>query len=434
MKKHIVIFLVTGLMLALASVSFASHYGDTYGYSTKGLSLGGAMCARADGWDSVYYNVAGLGRTIHLDGGKTQIGLAYQGNMPEFDLDISRNDVHADEDLEAGTFVLGLALDAEILMHLPYFVSSARLGVGLCVNDDMTALKLSDQEPQTHNYMRYGSEAQRLAVLTAVGIGLIDDMIGFGIGVNSAFEGNGAVLVDEVQLQTDPQSPNGQGLMEMKIKPNLLLGGYLNFGDLQLACAFRDETMLDIYPFETVSQTDVGNIVLAITMALADYYQPRMYVGGLAWKFGDFVLSADIEFQQWSRFRLSETMTLNNADVLVELDDIFVPRVGLEHHVTDRLDMYFGYYYQPSFVPDEAVTGTLNYLDNDKHVGSVGLAVDTSDILPLKGKSEFTIGYQLQYMVDRDVTKSSPTALNPSYSYGGMCHSVMVGLNIDLDI
>lgn len=444
-----------GILVTTAS-SFASHYGDTYGYSSKGLSLGGAMCARVDDWSSVYYNVAGLGKTVHLKNGTNQIALQYQGNFPDFNISIhgvdpygnpvpyrysiddSTGEVHpestnGDQGLEAGTLVLGLALDAFIFADLPNFISSARLGVGLCVNDDMTVVKVNDLDPRTHNFMRYGKEAQRLTALTAFGMGFFDDTFGFGIGVSSSLEGSGRMIMEEIQIKEEEQYPLGQTLMDMKVKPNLLLGLYVNLSkQIHMGVSFRDESIFNLYPIQSTGITDTGNIPLKMTMAMADYYQPRCYTVGTAFDLGDITLSIDVEFQEWSGFHVSVPAEMNFADDLVEFDDIVIPRVGLEYRANPKMTFMFGYYFQPSFVPDKAVTGILNSLDNDKHVGSLGMTYNLTSIIPLRVHTELCIGYQIQYLAENDVTKTSPTGLNPDYSYGGICHTVMLGLNVSL--
>lgn len=447
MKKHYLSVLAIVGLFVMASSAFASHYGDTFGYSTKGMSLGNAMCARVDDWSSVYYNIAGLGKTLDLKYGKNQLGVAYQKAMPVFDIDINRYDAdgplatNGDKNLDAGTLVLGLALDAGLIMHLPSFVSSARFGLSLGVNDDLTAVKANDISPYTHNFMRYGREAQRLEVLSGMGFGFKGDAIGFGLGVNSAFEGDGKVLLTDVQLQTAPQSPKGETLMNMKIKPHVLLGMYLSPGKmvdslegLDFGFCFRDETILNIDPFKTATVTDVGGIVLNLDLAITDYYQPRMYTVGTAYRMGAYTLSLDLEYQEWSGFHMSTPMTTNYAAEIVKFDDIYIPRVGLECNLSQHMSAQFGYYYQQSFIPDEAVSGHMNFLDNDKHVGSVGLTVDFPSLPPLKGHTELSLGYQLQYLVDRDVVKTNDpgNTANPNYSYGGLCHTFMVGLSINL--
>lgn len=45
---------------------------------------------------------------------------------------------------------------------------------------------------------------------------------------------------------------------------------------------------------------------------------------------------------------------------------------------------------------------------------------------------EIDIAYQFQYLVKRNVTKNSPTGLNPNYSYNGICHTVMIGVTMKI--
>jgi hypothetical protein len=457
MKKYTPLLAATLSFLMMTSVSFASNYGDSFGYSTKGMSLGGAMCARVDDWSSVYYNMAGLGKTVGLEKGTNQIALQYQGNMPVVDIDINRmsipdltdgrtdNDVskplatNGDKNLEAGTFILGLAFDTKILMDLPSFISSARLGVGLCINDDMTAIKINDLDVRTHTFMRYGREAQHLEVLSGLGLGFAGDLFGIGLGVNSAFAGDGNVMMEEIKLQTEEQAPIGQATMNMELEPHLLAGLYFSPGKaiealegLDFGFAYQESTIQNIYPMKTIGLTETGGIPLDMVMALTDFYQPSTYTLGMAYAFGSNTVSFDLEYQEWSGFKLSDIKMAYYGNELKKFDDILVFRLGLENRVSSTFSLMFGYYYEPSFVPDEAVAGAMNFLENDKHVGSVGFAWDVTHILPIKGNTEVVAGYQLQYLVDRDVVKDSPTLPNPNYSYGGMVHSFMVGLNISL--
>ncbi len=452
MKKHSLISAIIAIF-ASCSGAFGSGFGDTYGFSTFGMSLGNAMCARVNDWSSVYYNMAGLGKTKGLEYGVNQIGLEYQGNMPVFDIDIARTDAddnpppttvtalptNGDKDLEGGTFVLGVALDAGLLLDLPSFVSSARLGIGIGANDDLTAVKIVDQDPRTHTFLRYGSECQRLVVLSGMGFGFFNDLMGVGVGVHSAFGGEGQVLLEEIDLQTDAQSPRGQTKMDMTIEPNILLGLYLSPGKLvdslegfDLGFSYRGESILDIYPFQTKGETNLGSMMLDMTLAITNYYQPEMYTVGTALSTETMTLSLDLEYQRWSGFRLSKPTTDNFAGNLVELDDIFVPKIGFEYKPKKSLSLLMGYYYQPSFVSDQASKGVMNFLDNDKHVGSLGLRMKLPKLPLMKGNTELNLGYQCQYLVDRDVKKDSAaySSFNPDYTYGGVCHTVMAGLTI----
>ncbi|MBU0993904.1 MAG: hypothetical protein KJ737_15525 [Proteobacteria bacterium] len=443
MKTYILI-LTTFLMMIFCSGVSASNYGDTFGASPKGMSLGNAMCARADDWSSVYYNMAGLGRTRHLKNGINQVSLSYQGNMPKFDINIERYDSSGNElttngadDLEGGTFVLGVALDAGLLFNLPSIISSARLGIGLGANDDLTAVTINDVDPRTHTFLRYGRDCQRLVVLTGVGIGLMDDLVGIGVGVHSAFGGEGSVLLQDIGLETDEQRPRGQAKMDMTIEPNILFGSYLDLGKLikrvdglYVGFSYRGESILEIYPFSTIGQVELGNVPLNMTLALTDYYQPEMFTIGTAFYTGLITLSFDLEYQRWSGFRLSKPMAAVFSDEPVDFDDIWIPRIGLEVNACGQMSFLMGYYYQASFVPDKAVDGAMNFLDNDKHVCSLGISMALPSLSIMKGHTELNLGYQLQYLVERDVTKNSPDSYNPEYSYDGMCHSFMIGVSV----
>jgi long-chain fatty acid transport protein len=167
-----------------------------------------------------------------------------------------------------------------------------------------------------------------------------------------------------------------------------------------------------------------------MTLALSDYYQPEMLTIGGAISTETMTFSLDLEYQRWSGFRLSTPMQENFQGELVDFDDILVPRIGFEFKAKKNLSLLMGYYYQPSFIPDKAVKGNMNFLDNDKHVGSVGLSMKLPRLPLMKGNTELAMGYQLQYLVDRDVTKDSPTSYNPDYSYGGLSHTFMAGLTI----
>lgn len=433
MKSAIKIISTLFILFTITTTTYASNTGDTFGMSPEGLSLGNAVTARVNDWSSPYYNIAGLGKTKGLEGGKNQIGLAYISSFPSFDIDIDRSGVPGDNDLETGSFVIGGVLDSGLLFELPYFVSSARVGILLAVNDDFSAVAINDIDPRSHNFMRYGRECQRLVVMGGIGLGFLDDKFGIGFGVNSAFGGDGNVGMLDVQLQTDPQTPKGQAIMNMDIEQKLMFGAYYTpIEGLDLGLSYKEETQLKIYPFNTIATTETGGIDLNLILALVDYYYPETITLGSAYTLGDYTISFDLELQNWSGFEMSPPMQLNFGSDFKKFDDIVVPRLGLQYEMDDSTDLLFGYYYQPSFVPDKALTGLLNILDNDKHVLSCGFTWKVPDVSFVKASMELSGGYQFQALMERDVDKTDPTALNPDYSFGGTCHSFMLGITLTL--
>lgn len=438
------------LFCTLSTNALAATIADTYGLSPKGLSMGNAMTAHVDDWSSVYYNIAGLGRTTQLKDkpSKNELFLGYLNTQPQTDLDIPqryeetggvRTDfaTNADKDLDFGSLIVGAALDLNMLYKMPRAISSSRFGIAVAVGDDLSVAKVNDVEPQTHNYLRFGREAQQMMLISGLGLGFIDDAFGIGLGLKSSFGGETRILLEDVEVGTDPQRPRQQNTMDLKLESSLVAGLYVDFGKiaqplegLNLGLSYREESRFKIDPLTNISVVKVGGVPLNLALSILDYYQPSSYTAGISYKFaGKLLLALDVELQTWSNYEVSSNQMVNDGSVLPELDDIWIPKIGLQYDLNPRARLYFGYYYQPTFVPDQANKGEVNWLDNDKHVASIGISYDVGKWAGFQKSMILHAGYQFQYLVDRDVVKTNPTTLNPSYSYGGTVHTVVVGLS-----
>lgn len=135
-----------------------------------------------------------------------------------------------------------------------------------------------------------------------------------------------------------------------------------------------------IYPFDASAIIQTGNIEMAMAMAIYDYYTPNIFTAGVSYKRWFVTVDIDADFQMWSRFTVSSTNkeiyaklveAYGDAYRLPKLKDIIVPRIGFKYDRISWVTLMAGYYYQPSFLPDDADSGYINYLDNDKHVGSI---------------------------------------------------------------
>jgi long-chain fatty acid transport protein len=198
---------------------------------------------------------------------------------------------------------------------------------------------------------------------------------------------------------------------------------------LDVGLSYRMESKLDIDPFDTIAVVETGGIPLNLQLAIFDYYQPDSFTAGVSYKLGDkVVLSVDIEVQTWSEYEVSSRYALNFGDILPDLDDIVIPKIGVQYQNSDSTEFFFGYYFQPSFIPDDAVKGVVNWIDNDKHVLSIGMSHKTGKMGGFQNPMEISVGYQLQYLDERDIEKTSPTSMNPDYSVDGICHTIMVGI------
>jgi long-subunit fatty acid transport protein len=433
-----------------ASFALAASVADTYGLSPKAIGMGNAMTAHVNDWSSVYYNAAGLGRTSHLkeNESKNEVFLGYLYTLPQTKLDIPERYVeedgevstyatNADDNLDFGSFVIGAAVDLNMLYKMPTAVSSSRFGLSITVGDDMTVAKINDIEPQTHNYLRLGREIQKMDIITGLGFGFLQDTFGVGFGIRTSFGGEGKVLLEDIQVSTDAQSPKGQTLMDLELDMSCWLAGiYVDLGKvapplkgLDIGMAYRSESKFEIDPFNTVGIVQTGGIPLNLHLALFDYYYPATYTLGFSYQLlKNLRLALDLEYQGWSDYEVSSVMGRNYPDMLPDLEDIWVPRLGIQYDKSPRTSIFGGYYFQSSIVPDDAVDGVVNWLDNDRHVFSIGVRRDAGKFAGFQKPLVLNAAYQFQHLVERDVTKTDPTTLNPSYTYGGSVHTIMLGV------
>ena len=492
MKKTLIVIIITFTLYALTMKNlFASVYADTYGFSAKGISMGNAMTAVVDDWSSVFYNMSGLGKTRMSASSATgeamklvpaaksqsllgkkvlsersgissaeeampmpthQLAISYFYSQPLFHIDIERFDdlgnpleTKGAEDLGMGAILLGVAFDLNTLFTLPKVISSARLGIGLGSVQGGYAQKMNDIDLRTHNFLRYGREAQKTMIMVGVGMGFFDDTFGLGAGANVTFAGQGNTMISGTEVGPSEQTPMIQNQMDLKTSPMPVAGLYVKPGKifsalegLQIGAAYRHETYVEIDPFATRNQLKVGTATMDLKLALLDFYTPYIFSAGIAYDFRStgipflrgLTISLDVQYEMWSKFRVSsaieslyeklvEEEALGEDYLLIELSDIIVPRVGISYEVYGWLTVYSGYYYQPSFVPDEAVAGAINYLDNNRHVFSCGLTIAVPRTSVIKGLVEITVAFQAQLLEEREITKRNPTTYNPDYSYGG---------------
>lgn len=430
----------------LAHSAFAATIADTYGLSPKGMAMGNAMTAHVNDWSSVYYNISGLGRTFHLPEGvsRGEFFAGYLCTKPSTELDIPRRysgttyyETNADEDLDFGSYVIGAALDLNSIYKMPWVISSSRFGLAVSVGDDLAIARVNDIEPQTHNYLRFGKEAQQMMLISGVGLGFFGDLFGIGVGIKSSFGGKSTILLEDVQVGTDPQTPRQQTRMDLELDVSSWVAGlYFDIGKivepldgLSFGFAYREASKFEL-DLKTISVVEVGGIPLDLNLSMLDYYQPASFNAGLSYHINDrWLVAIDIEQQTWSDFEMSSNKTYHYNTILPELDDIVIPKIGVQYKANPKASYYLGYYYQPSFVPDDAVKGEVNWLDNDKHVCSIGISYNAGKWAGMQKPVVLHAGYQYQYLEDRTVQKDTPTTLNPSYSYGGTVHTVTLGFS-----
>jgi len=473
-------FLVVSFTGNLKAASFA----DTHGISAYGMSMGNAMSAIVDDWSSVYYNIAGLGKTPGaVDGSSSavenagssmslkkkkrkkivlsssgsgkkntysnEVALQVGYSFPMLNVDISRVDSTTGEALPTeaanvgfyGPTIIGAVIDLNTFIKIPAPVSTARFGLVLSSNLDGTAVNVHNVSLRSHDFLMYGDEIRGSKIMAGLGFGFLKDMFGIGLGVNVVFGGDTTILIDKVAVSGESQTPYGESLMTLKLNMAALAGLYFNPGKiwkevegLKVGVSYSQENYMSISPMSTVAVASGGALTMKMNLAIFDYYQPHIVKGGISYSYWKITGSADVEYQMWSLVKYSAANSLLYADGLPELRDIVVVRLGIQYEILKWLDASCGYYWMPSVVPASTAKTEFNLLDNDKHVGSLGVKFKLPKYDITGGPIEISLAYQFQYLTPVTVEKDAAyiTSENPDYKYGGMVHSFLLGFSMKI--
>jgi long-subunit fatty acid transport protein len=196
-------------------------------------------------------------------------------------------------------------------------------------------------------------------------------------------------------------------IVGIQIKPN----EKLSFG-----LSWRDELYMDDYGTNHIdvlvqNPQDPDGQPLTISFDynhhFAHYYSPSQWAFGAAYRFdNDLRLSADLTWMQWSGY-----IDVLHSDPSPSFKDVLNIRAGVEKGVVysnkwlGDMTVRGGYSFWKSPVPDQ--TGTTNFLDNDKHIFSIGTENrwDKPGRFWSKPISIQTM-VQYHYLIDREYTKT----------------------------
>ena len=498
-SKHILILFISLCITSLSADLFANSFADTFGFSAEGIARGNAMAAVVDDWSSLWYNVAGLGKTQGITkkeegDDKTrkevyanQLAIGYLLTVPKLSLKIPQRFYGKYPDYYPvstkkvadkkpyGYITFGGALDLLNLFPLPDFISSARLGFSMSVNQNFSMANISNLSPFDHNFIRYGKCIQNALIMSGLGFGFLDDAFGGGVGINMNFHGKIRSFLDtSLSPGLSPaQFPVASNSFDLNIVPGAIAGVYLSPGKftkalegLEFGASYREETKLRIFPFSThVLIIGFISYSLPLIMDIQDYYSPHTVNGSIAYTRWGVTLSAEVGWEMWSMAYPTKNVRASYLCV-PRYHDIIVYKAGIKYDTPlNWLTVMFGYSFVPSILPKNVnnkvgvqiqgllsnwnadpyvIGGMFNYLDNDKHLASLGLKFTIPKPGKLPGQIYLTLAYQFQYLVPRSATKLGDLQTigtnawfdsylyNPSYRYGGMNHSIGVEVGVKI--
>jgi long-chain fatty acid transport protein len=367
------------LQIALPQPAAASFF-DTFGVSAKGMALGNAMVSMTEGWESVYYNPAGLalGRDIEVSFGLLcglpNLKVAYKEGPEEKQKKSSLSG--APLDTLAGP-VFGLVIPVQKCtpkkLPMPW-----ALGVGLFVPRQalVTSRVVGDGYPfdvifneRNNTLSLYTGLATRITPAFYLGVGLAAQLV---TPVEMLFTSGGA------QNAVDLEARFGS--------PSFLFGFLIRPTErIRIGIVYRDETKVRSQ-WDTRVKTQYilrygsrpgSYIALYDDQTLStDYvtgYTPEAVTFGLSYKLVERVrLSGEATWYHWGGYGGP-----SGTGLPFEFNDVWVLRLGLLYRLRRDLDLRFGFFYEPTPVSNQ---GQGFYpIGNDRYVPSAGIGYTFKD-------------------------------------------------------
>ncbi len=434
-------YLAAFLVVCVVPSAFADVL-FTYGFSPRGVGLGGAMSATADDFGASYYNPAG---TVFQP--RPNFGLGYLVTGSQLNgLGIDAPDLDRTQ---------GLLLGLSFPLPLGGFLHE-RLAFGLAsFFPNGLLLGISVPYPEDPQYVVLQNSGRSLTLIPTLSIKL---MRGWSIGggaqifdnttgeFNAVVKANGAVDATVGEELTASYAAT----FGMMFRP----GEYWTVLDgLRIGLVFRDK----FYTYYDIPVSSyISSVPLAVYFSAFSIYTPRQWVVAAAYTRRRWLWEVDASFNEWSDFpdpTLKVDVQLkipvlpvtfrNSKRYAPHFHDTFTVRAGSEVLAYDGrdLDLFLrgGYSFDPSPVPPQ--TGDTNYLDTDRHIGGCSLGLQWSGVGDFRFETPFAFdaAFQAQYLTERRAYKKEDVdADNPGYpsiGFSGWLYAVLatVGTHFDFE-
>lgn len=355
--------LIVVALVGLPSTAAAS-VPDLFGYGPRGLAMASTLTATASGWESVYYNPAGLGF----------------GERPTFALGFQRTEHFLTIDGASVDTPATSAITIGLQVPLPFGgVLEDRLAIGFGFVIPQAAVLLADiPRPGAPRFVRVQARAETVSLMGALGIKIIDEL-SIGAGFVALSELSGAIEV----------APNDAGRIGSSVRDELIADFSPIVGvmakplpTVSMGLVYRDESVAefalpikadlgDQFPLpvpelqiEGIAQYDPTEIAFAVAV------RPRP----------ELLVAVDWVWEQWSRYKNPLAFTAVPDDHPEQppavFSDVVALRMAFEldaHAGPVRLTPRLGFAVEPTPVPEQV--GFHNYLDSTRLVTSSGLSL-----------------------------------------------------------
>jgi long-chain fatty acid transport protein len=416
-SSRVACLLTAALMVGGATSASASPF-EVYGASARGISLGNAVTADADGADAIFYNVGALTRArsgvsvgvmMGLDNARIQLNQRPEGyDVPDIGSDTPT--VPSDETLTERSDTAALGTFSTVTVGGVTSLGSENFRAGMLATFPIagvggTQTHFSDERERLFsNQLRYeliGGRARRFDIEAGMAYRILG-RVSLGVGAHLQ---PSVKLVNQVYLENATDQEVVQINMDMKQGfSGALTGGLLvDITDyLRVGLSVRQNLAFDIdgqneIQIRGLDRTQQDYPVIQ-DIGWRPTSSPSAFTLGGATDVGRTTVMIDIRYAVWSAWR-------DTQGVATEFEDTITPRLGIEYRYSDNTAVRLGGSYEPSPVPDQV--GRTNFVDNNRLIGSFGATHGFSVI----GREFEIVWYvQAQGLLSRTTTKTSRTA------------------------
>jgi len=448
------------LTLLLTTTTFAS-IAETYGTNAKTMGMLGGGGATMGGVPAVYYNVAGLGRSLFSPGNKQrssvkpvrpvkvldktgrkirikkdkktnnyqsghaassassnngiihqfQIGYIYGlGSLLETNFNPGTLENPAVSDTSDYAISLGLVLDLNAFADLG---RSIKFGFSMILPGNGNLIEIDDVSPASHKYLNFGRSNRGLSINAGLGGEILKDQLFFGLGANIIAGGNGAMVLKEIDISPSVVVPEQQAKVTLQPVVSPTVGLQYHFRQFNFGLSYNHEVVLDMGPIIAQAETKLAGIQLQMDIGISDLYSPSKATFSFDYQvIQKLKMSLDVSMYLWKNYTLSRVRVAYYEPI--NFRNTFYPRLGAVYNLLKELDLYGALGYQMS--PVQHRDGQLNIMDGDRYLASMGARYRLDKIAKMRFPINFDLSFQYQYMPVIAVTKADPTQ---SYKFGG---------------
>ncbi len=411
----------------LVPVAARANPFELFGFTPRGVGLGGAMVGLADDLAGSFYNPAGIiGHT------KTEFGIGFADTVPALHINRDKastaNTTSADAPA-APRFEFGLIFPLGGLFK-------DRLVLGLGFGHPLGSLVKVQTTDQAHpQFYMYQSKPQRFALDAAIGLKIIDGLsIGGGASVLAQQIGTVRFAVDVAARRFVARDIN----IELNTVLTPSLGILIEPTDaLKIGFSWRKESQLFYAQPTDINLGDIGDLKLDV-QGIAQYW-PHVFSAGASYRTleNKLLVSFQLDYLVWNRaprdqvqvtitpsgpvldgLGLSDILGFKSQDVSPGFVNILVPHLGVEYQAAEMVTLRAGASVRPPVTPDQV--GTTNYYDNFTETFSGGATFRFTD--PLKVFTEavsFDVGFSVMIANERQASKTQSADATGGASYGG---------------